>query len=61
LTNKNVFNCLLNWQRLSDDRSEAGSLFHSRGPATCSSVSYTLDTNKSKINSSSSALKADKL
>jgi len=27
LTNRYVFNCLLDWQRLSDDRSEAGSLF----------------------------------
>ena len=35
---KNVFNCLLNWQRLSDDRSEAGSLFQSCGPATSNNV-----------------------
>ena len=33
------FNCLLNWQRLSDDRSEAGSLFQSRGPATSNDLS----------------------
>jgi len=39
LTNKNVFNCLLNWQRLSNDRSEAGSLFQSRGPATSNDLS----------------------
>ena len=37
--NKNVFNCLPNWQRLSDDRSEAGSLFQSRGPATSNDLS----------------------
>ena len=36
---KHVFNCLLNWQRLSDDRSEAGSLFQSRGPATSNDLS----------------------
>jgi len=34
LDKQNVFNCLLNWQRLSDDRSEADSLFQSRDPAT---------------------------
>ena len=39
LTNKSVFNCLLNWQRLSDDRSEAGSLFKSHGPATSNDLS----------------------
>ena len=36
---KKVFNCLLNWQRLSDDCSEAGSLFQSRGPATSNDLS----------------------
>jgi len=39
LTNKNVFNCLLNWQRLSDDPIEAGNLFQSRGPATSNDLS----------------------
>ena len=37
--NKNVFNCLLNWQRLSDDCSEAGGLFQSGAPATSSDPS----------------------
>jgi len=36
---KNVFNCLLHWQRLSDDHSEAGSLFQSHGPATSNNLS----------------------
>ena len=31
--------CLLNWQRLSDDCSEAGNLFQSRGPATSNDLS----------------------
>jgi len=39
LTNENVFNCFLNWQRLSDDRSEAGSLFQSRSTATSNDLS----------------------
>jgi len=29
----------MNWQRLSDDRSEADSLFQSRGPATSNDLS----------------------
>jgi len=39
LPDKNVFNCFLSWQRLSDDRGEAGSLFQSRGPATSNDLS----------------------
>jgi len=39
LTNKNVFSCLLNWEKLSDDRSEAGSLFQSRSSATSNGLS----------------------
>jgi len=36
---KRFQHCLLNWQRLTDDRSEAGSLFQSHGPVTSNDLS----------------------